>query len=72
MIRVNNTVFYTSKSLTLDLKRSHYKKELCGMTEVLAKAMVVIILQYINVPNQQVVSLKLTECYVSIMSQLKR
>lgn len=36
--------------------------------EVLAKAMVVIILQYINVSNQQVVYLKVTQWYKSIIS----
>lgn len=38
--------------------------------EVLAKAEVVIILQYINVSNQHIVChLKLTQYYISIMSQ---
>ena len=39
------------------------------MTEVLANAMVVIILQYINVSNHYIVYLKLTECYISSISQ---
>ena len=37
--------------------------------EVLAKAIVVIILQYINVLNQHVVHLKLIQCSMSIISQ---
>lgn len=39
------------------------------MIEVLAKAMVVIVLQYINVSNQHVVYLKLTKSYMSIIAQ---
>lgn len=39
------------------------------MMEVLAIAMVVIILQHVSVSNQQVVHLKLTQCYLSIIAQ---
>ena len=42
------------------------------MLEVLANATVVIILQYIKVSNQHVVHLKLTQCCMSIISQLKK
>ena len=38
------------------------------MIEVLANAMVVIILQYINVSKQYVGHLKLAQCYVSYIS----
>ena len=38
------------------------------MVEVLAKAMVVSILQYISVSNKHLVHLKLTQCYMSIIS----
>ena len=38
--------------------------------EVLANAMVKIILQFINVSNQYIVHLKLTQCYVSIIIKL--
>lgn len=34
-----------------------------------ANAMMVIILQYINVSNQHIIHLKLTQCCVSIISQ---
>ena len=34
--------------------------------------MVVIILQYINASNQHIVHLKITQCYMSIVSQLKK
>ena len=37
--------------------------------EVLANTTVVIILQYINISNQLFVHLKLTQCYMSIISQ---
>lgn len=39
------------------------------MTEVLANAMVVIILQYISVSTQTLYTLSLTQCYISITSQ---
>ena len=38
---------------------------------MLANAMGVIILEYINVSNQHVAHLKLTQCHISIISQLK-
>ena len=37
--------------------------------EVLANAMVGIILEYVSVSNQCVVCLKFTQCYISIISQ---
>lgn len=37
--------------------------------KVLAKALVVIPFQYRNVSSQQVVHLKLTQCYMSILFQ---
>lgn len=37
--------------------------------EVLVNAMLVIILQYRNVLNQDFVCLKFTKCYVSVLSQ---
>ena len=43
------------------------------MMEELANATVVFILQYRNVSNQHVfVHLKLTQCYMTIISQLKK
>ena len=42
--------------------------ELRDTVEVLAKALMLIILDYINVSDQQVVYLKLTQCYMSIIS----
>ena len=42
------------------------------MIEVLPDAMVLIILQYTNVSNQQIVYLKLAECYMPIISELKK
>ena len=38
------------------------------MIEVLVNATLVIVLPYINLPNQHVVHLKLTQCYISITS----
>ena len=37
--------------------------------EALANAMVVIILQYINVSNQHILYLKLAQCYMSVIAQ---
>lgn len=39
------------------------------MIEVLAKAMVAIILQHMSVSNQHIAHLKLTQCYVSYIPQ---
>ena len=41
------------------------------MIKVLANAVVVIILQYINLSNQHVIYFKLIRCYMSIISQFK-
>ena len=41
------------------------KCQLCDLIEVLTNVTMAIILQYLNVPNQHVVHLKLTLCYVS-------
>ena len=38
---------------------------------MLANALMVILLQHINVLNQNIVLLKLTQCYMSITSQFK-
>lgn len=43
--------------------------EFCVRMEVLANTMVVIILQQVNISNQQVVNLILTQCDVSTVSQ---
>lgn len=40
--------------------------------EVLAKVMVVTILQDRNVPSQHTVQLKLTQCYMTITPQFKK
>ena len=45
--------------------------KLCDVTEVLTKATVVIILQYVNVSNQHIVHFKLT-CYMSNIAQFKK
>ena len=47
------------------------KKEMMTILiiEVLANTMLVIILQYLNISNQQIVHLTLTQCYMSIISQ---
>ena len=42
-----------------------------GIKEVLANTIVVIILQYENVPNQYAVNLKFSQCDISITSQFK-
>lgn len=42
---------------------------ICDMMEVLAKAMGVVVLQYLSVSNPQVVCLRLTQSNVSIISQ---
>lgn len=58
---VNSTIIDFKTAKKVDLKCSHHKKEmikLCHFLEVLAKAMVVIMLQYKNV--QHTVHLKLT------------
>lgn len=54
---VNNTVLYTWKLRRANLKCSHQKKgsEFCDLLEVLAKAKVVIRLQYASAANQHVV-----------------
>ena len=41
----------------------------CDGIEVLANAMMIIILQYINVSSQYIVYRKLIQCYMSIVSQ---
>lgn len=71
---VSNTVSETSKLLrdyNLNVLTTHKKekKELYDVIEVLASALVVILLQYINVSNQDIVHL--TQCYLSITSQIK-
>lgn len=38
------------------------------MIQVLAEAMVVFILQYVNVSNQYIVHMKFLQCYVSYIS----
>lgn len=54
----------------LDLNCSHHEKEVvCEVIQELVNATVVIILQYINVSDQHIVHLKLTQCYKSITSQ---
>lgn len=45
------------------------KGELCCMMEELENAMVVIVLQYINVSKQHTVHFKLTQCCMLITSQ---
>lgn len=42
------------------------------MTKVLDNTMVAIILQYLSVLNQHVVQLKLTQSYMSVISQKKK
>ena len=44
---------------------------MCDVVEVLAKAMVAILLQYMNVSNQHVVHLELRQCYMSHMFRLR-
>lgn len=40
--------------------------------EVLANSTVIMVLQYINVSNQHTVHVQLMQCYISIISQLKK
>ena len=42
------------------------------MVTVLGNAAVVIILQYVNASNEQIVHLKPTQCYMWIISKLKK
>ena len=64
--------YYTSKLVRdkiLNVLTTKKKWQLCEVMEMLANILVVIILQHINVWNQQIVCLKLTQCYMSIISQ---
>ena len=40
----------------------------CDMMEVLAKPVMVIILQYIGAPNHHIIYVKHIQCYMSILS----
>ena len=55
----------------VDLKCSHHEKEMVIMWHngSLANTMEVMILKYINIPNQYVVQLKFTQCHMSTVSQ---
>lgn len=66
-IIVNNTILYTWKLLRVDLKCSHHTK--IEMINVSTNPIVVILLQNLNVSNDHLVHLKLTQRYMSIMSQ---
>ena len=71
VIIVNNTVLYTWKLLReqiLNVLTGKKKWWLYDMMEVLDNAMVIIILQCISVSNQHIVHIKLTSCYMSIIS----
>ena len=60
-------VVYLKVGRRVDLKYSHYQKmewQLGDVMQVLAKAVVVIILQYRSLSNQYIVHLKLTQCYI--------
>lgn len=56
--------------MRLDLKCPHHKKQiiLYHVIEMLANT-VVIIIHYISVSDQHIISLKFTGCYMSIISQ---
>lgn len=58
------------KTLRVNLKCSHHEKEmeLCEVTEVIAKAKMIIALQYVSVSKQHV-CFNSTQCYLSILSQ---
>lgn len=51
----------------VDLKRSHQRTSCINTVELLANAMVIIILQYISVSGQHTEHLKLTWCYMSVI-----
>lgn len=58
------------KVTRVNLKYSYYKKiQLCNMMEVLTNLIVMIILKYIHVSNHQILYLKVTQCYILIISQ---
>lgn len=49
---------------------SHKKRSLCDVTEMRAKAMVVITLQYLSASSQHIAHFKYRQFYKSIISQL--
>lgn len=64
-------ITYLKVARRLDLKYYHYVKEMliCDRVEVLSDAMMVIILQYINLLNQHVLHLKhMMMLYVNYIS----
>ena len=63
-------IIYFQVAKRLGLKCSHHKKKwyLCDEIRELAKAVVGIILQYINVSNQYVA--QFTQCYMTIISPM--
>ena len=72
VIIANHTVSYTCMLLreqSLNVLTTKKKWWLCDGMEAFANTMMLIMLQYINVSNQQAAHLKLTQYYVSIMSQ---
>ena len=60
---------YFKVAKRLDLNCSHHKNEMVIMYHDGANVMVVITWQHVLVSNQHVVHLKVTQCYVSIISQ---
>ena len=73
MLRQQYCIVSIKLAKGLDLNYSHQKKRNdnygmgCEVKEVLANAAMAIILQYINVPNQHAIHLKLTQ-YVKFIS----
>lgn len=68
---VNNTLSYILYRLYLKCSHNKYKQKLWlyGMIAVFANAKVAILEQYESIQNKH---LKLTECYVSTISQFQR
>lgn len=55
--------------IVLSTKKRNNKKEIYDVIEVLANAVVAVVLQYTHVANQHAVYLELTQCSTSILSQ---
>lgn len=68
MVTVVNTIVLCTCKLSLNVLTTRMK--LCDMMEVLANAVVVIIMQYRSVSDQPIAYLKFAQRYMSIISQL--
>ena len=71
MMLIVNCIIYVKVAKRTDLKRSHQKNCNCMQWWILTKLILVGILIYIYIYNH-VVHLKVIQCYISIISQLKK